>query len=267
MEFKIVRKGYDKQEVDAYIERLTKDYESRLAKQKDRIFFLKDKLENKSTSDEPLIEIDNLVKQAKSKGDDRNLYYLEAKRLMLIYGKMEKLLSSDNLSPNAKDELLSFIKNCKQSLEDSLSRKKPSPTQDDTIKKLLAKMMGLNVHKNIARGGNSDLPYPDDIDAKSMKKVDKDKKDTTKSKKDESKKQTKKEKGDFSNFLSKSSNVGSNFESIMFKNNSKTSKTPAKLDYSPNETGFDLKAAVNPTEDLDEIMKAFDFYNDKKSKK
>lgn len=30
-----------------------------------------------------------------------------------------------------------------------------------------------------------------------------------------------------------------------------------------NETGFDLKEAVNPTEDLDEIMKAFDFYNDR----
>lgn len=34
-------------------------------------------------------------------------------------------------------------------------------------------------------------------------------------------------------------------------------------DISPNETGFDLKEAVNPTEDLDEIMKAFDFYNDR----
>ena len=38
-------------------------------------------------------------------------------------------------------------------------------------------------------------------------------------------------------------------------------------DYSPNETGFDLKEAINPKEDLDEIMKAFDFYNDDKKKK
>ena len=29
-----------------------------------------------------------------------------------------------------------------------------------------------------------------------------------------------------------------------------------------NETGFDLKEAVNPKEDLDEIMKAFDFFTD-----
>lgn len=29
----------------------------------------------------------------------------------------------------------------------------------------------------------------------------------------------------------------------------------------PNETGFDLKEALNPKEDLDEIMKAFDFFD------
>ena len=33
-----------------------------------------------------------------------------------------------------------------------------------------------------------------------------------------------------------------------------------KNDLSPNESGFDLKEAVNPTEDLEEIMKAFNFY-------
>lgn len=34
-------------------------------------------------------------------------------------------------------------------------------------------------------------------------------------------------------------------------------------DYStPNESGFNLKEAVNPKDDLDEIMKSFDFFND-----
>jgi hypothetical protein len=28
----------------------------------------------------------------------------------------------------------------------------------------------------------------------------------------------------------------------------------------PNETGFDLEDALNPKEDLEEIMKAFDFF-------
>ena len=35
-----------------------------------------------------------------------------------------------------------------------------------------------------------------------------------------------------------------------------TSKKPNK----PKESGFDLEDALNPKEDLDEIMKAFDFF-------
>lgn len=34
----------------------------------------------------------------------------------------------------------------------------------------------------------------------------------------------------------------------------------------PNETGFDLKDALNPKEDLDEIMKSFDFFEDDNKK-
>lgn len=47
---------------------------------------------------------------------------------------------------------------------------------------------------------------------------------------------------------------------LHIKKNSKNDES----DYSPNESGFDLREAINPTEDLDEIMKAFDFYNDNK---
>ena len=33
-----------------------------------------------------------------------------------------------------------------------------------------------------------------------------------------------------------------------------------KKDKKPSESGFDLEDALNPKEDLDEIMKAFDFF-------
>ena len=40
------------------------------------------------------------------------------------------------------------------------------------------------------------------------------------------------------------------------------SKRPAsELFPTPNESGFDLKEAVNPKEDLSEIMKAFNFHD------
>lgn len=68
--------------------------------------------------------------------------------------------------------------------------------------------------------------------------------------------------------------TGTNFESIMFKKSDqklKNSVIGAKLKYpTPNESGFDLKEAVNPKDDLEEIMRAFDFYDenpkDKKKK-
>ena len=42
-----------------------------------------------------------------------------------------------------------------------------------------------------------------------------------------------------------------------------TPKSPFVYDYpTPNESGFDLKAALNPKDDLDTIMQSFDFFND-----
>lgn len=48
----------------------------------------------------------------------------------------------------------------------------------------------------------------------------------------------------------------------------KLEKTSSPFNYmqypEPNETGFDLKDALNPKEDLDEIMKSFDFFDDER---
>ena len=40
-----------------------------------------------------------------------------------------------------------------------------------------------------------------------------------------------------------------------------TVSRPTKSAYEPNETGFDLNECINPTDDLTEIMKSFDFFN------
>ncbi len=44
--------------------------------------------------------------------------------------------------------------------------------------------------------------------------------------------------------------------------NKEAKKRRSSLYPTPNESGFDLKAAINPQEELTEIMKAFDFFND-----
>jgi len=100
---------------------------------------------------------------------------------------------------------------------------------------------------------------------------------------------------EFDKFLSKETiSNGENFENIMFSrkrkddaqkennsfgekqnystknenasNNINPNNAINKLDLTPNESGFDLKEAINPKDDLEEIMKAFDFFNDNKKK-
>lgn len=48
----------------------------------------------------------------------------------------------------------------------------------------------------------------------------------------------------------------------LLKKEEKKKKDLYSLYPEPNASGFDLKEALNPTENLDDIMKAFDFFND-----
>lgn len=81
------------------------------------------------------------------------------------------------------------------------------------------------------------------------------------------------ETNNFNKYLSDEKDLdGGNFANIMFSGSNKHANsnyiTKKDIgDYTPNETGFDLKEAVNPKEELEDIMKAFDFYNDNKKKK
>ena len=267
MEFKIVKHGYDKTQVDDYLKKLSKDYEERLSKQKDRIFMLKDALEKaeKFTDKKLLADLASSVERAKViENSSKNIYEMETKKLALIYDEMENILKNENLSTtNAKENLLFFIKDCKKSLKKNLDKtnNEVNSEQDYPVKKLLAKMMGINNQKSssIDEQDEYDKLFEED-NFSSAGEVEQT--PPTKSEKRST------QKGDFKNFLSQDSHAGTNFESIMFKNKQSANKTKQiNLDYSPNETGFDLKAAVNPTEDLEDIMKAFDFYNDNKKKR
>ena len=57
----------------------------------------------------------------------------------------------------------------------------------------------------------------------------------------------------------------------MFKPKEKEQKPAEQITVAPNipksESGFDLQEALNPKMGLDEIMKAFDFYNNDSNKK
>lgn len=263
--FTIIKRGYSQLEVDGYIARLKNDYETKLSEQKDRIFYLKDQLEKitNSSDNELMTSLVSAVEHAKLiENSSKNIYELETKRLELLYSKMEEKL--DNSGPEnyskLKKELLKLIDDCKQSLKHNLTMQKQnlsSINTEDPVRRLLSKMI-------MMKKAEKESPAVEET-----KKEEKPKtvKETPKVQKTERQPQRKVERvNEFSDFLKDDSNdLSNNFENIMFKNNDKKAKSfvLADLHYpTPNESGFDLKEAVNPKDDLDEIMKAFDFYNE-----
>lgn len=288
--FKIIKKGYSQLEVDSYIERLKNDYESRLSEQKDRIFYLKDQLDKLSnSSDNQLVtSLVSAVEKAKLiENSSKNIYELETKKLNLLYTKMENLLKDENIynDRSVKQELLLLIQDCRKSLQNNLSiqaQNLKESTFGDPVKRLLSKMIDFNKVSKDAKektqsNHNQNKTSKSVSESTPKREVSSRQATSPTPKVVHIKRQDNKETnkvGEFDKFLSEDSDInGANFANIMFSNKKqKKSNSNYVLggsigDYAPNESGFDLKEAVNPKEDLDEIMKAFDFYNDDKKKK
>lgn len=293
--FKIIKKGYSQLEVDSYIEKLKNDYESRLSEQKDRIFYLKDQLDKitNSKDNELVTSLVSAVERAKLiENSSKNIYELETKKLNLLYTKMENLLNDENIynDRSVKQELLALIQDCRKSLQNNISLQDQNLKESamgDPVKRLLSKMIGFNkistdfnkieTEKEPNTKTIKVVPTDEDIrketNPNNIKVVQVKRQEVKEKEKEKVVNQQSSVASDFDKFLSEDSNLnGANFENIMFqskkKKNASSYVTGGDLgDLSPNESGFDLKEAVNPKEDLDEIMKAFDFFNDENSKK
>ena len=293
--FKIIKKGYSQLEVDSYIEKLKNDYESRLSEQKDRIFYLKDQLDKitNSKDNELVTSLVSAVERAKLiENSSKNIYELETKKLNLLYTKMENLLNDENIynDRSVKQELLALIQDCRKSLQNNISLQDQNLKESamgDPVKRLLSKMIGFNkistdfnkieTEKEPTTKTIKVVPTDEDIrketNTNNIKVVQVKRQEVKEKEKEKVVNQQSSVASDFDKFLSEDSNLnGANFENIMFqskkKKNASSYVTGGDLgDLSPNESGFDLKEAVNPKEDLDEIMKAFDFFNDENSKK
>jgi len=262
--FTIIKRGYSQLEVDNYISRLKNDYETKLSEQKDRIFYLKDQLDKitNSSDNELMTSLVSAVEHAKLiENSSRNIYELETKRLQLLYSRMEEKLDSsgpENYS-RLKRDLLTLIEDCKKSLNHNLTMQKQNLSAintEDPVRRLLSKMIMM---KKAEKEPSEDAPKKEVFKEEKPKNQKQEKPQQPQPKKVE-------KTNEFSEFLKDDvEEVGNNFENIMFKNNDKKPKSVITADLyypTPNESGFDLKEAVNPKDDLEEIMKAFDFYND-----
>ncbi len=203
----------------------------------------------------------------------------------------------------SREELLRLIQVCRNSLERNIEAQRENIKETesgDPMKRLLSKMIDSNKLPELAVNSRREIRIEKDNKGQLQeektenleKQMQKELNDLTfqkgeilSSKIEKTSRQQGKLKPDFidvDRFLSKDKVFnGKNFESIMFakKNNSYSkptfeeqsrydekaaSKFLSKNNLAPNESGFDLKEAVNPKEELNEIMKAFDFYNDSK---
>lgn len=235
--------GYNKAQVDQKIERLSNELE-----------YLKFAVEEKDKVNLNLATALEKTKQIQL--STKSLYELKLQKALILYKTFSQNLNTVFvLYPQIEefDELKKSFQKFSKALEncfdevDSKSLTQSSLSENDTIKLLLSKMSA------------SAPPQRPQQSYKNftIKRKDKPKHDTLQiSRAIENLTQ------DFEGFDSPAEKFLATGET---QNNAYTKilnhKRPNDLYPEPNESGFDLKEAVNPKDDLEEIMKAFNLDN------
>ena len=258
--FDINKKGYDTEQVDTFINKLSLKYEEKLSEQKDRVFALKnelsgleDRLENYKNKDKQISQalIYAVEKAEQIENNASKLYDLEIKRIRLLYKNWEELVTKMlmvDIPSSLKREIGQFNNTVKEVLEQnnrmsgSVIRKDLHNNSNNYIRNLLNKM-DQKLLNNFAKETEKENMRMIDLSGK-LDKI--------------------KVKG--------TGNMAENYlNSEETDDNSVFAKTlmRKKSEPNPSESGFNLEDALNPKEDLDEIMKAFDFFieNDENGEK
>ena len=265
--FDINKKGYDIEQVDKFINKLSVRYEERLSEQKDRVFSLKNELaimeERLATYRDKDKQISKALIYAVEKAEQiennaSKLYDLEIKRLRLLYkqwGELLNSLSNVHMSEPLQGQLESFGKTIGEVLEQNnrigsnAIRKDIHKNSDNYIRNLLNKMDYAINSKPKAQSSKQVLEDLSEETAKENDRVI-----------------------DLSGKLNKISAKGGgsmadNYLNSDLEEPSVFSRNITRKGFKPKnqDTGFDLEDALNPKEDLDEIMKAFDFFLEEES--
>ncbi len=276
VKFDTDKKGYDVTQVDNYIKTLTLKYEEKLAEQKDRVFtlrnevnVLKERLEGYQDKDRQISKalIFAVEKADQIENSAKKLYDLEIKRINLLYEKWNTIMgeiervygksSSLDIAPlieEFRNGLDSILKQ-NQKITNTNVKTQIKNNSDNYIKNLLNKM------DYVINSSNEEIEKPRKL-VKLEDRVEKREKIVHEEK--PVKLQSISNRLDALN-----SKLGTKHDNLVdayldereHDNNAFARKLTRKKKYEVNESGFDLQEALNPKEDLDEIMKAFDFFN------
>lgn len=269
MNFSSSKNGYNKKEVDLYI----LDLQGHIAELENKNRTLEQKLERYLGKDKEIddknrsisIALTAAVEKARQiERSSKNVYKLKIQQLGILYEKWEKLLSiilekypQIEEIENVNKLLAEFKDNIKSTLKEDYklySITTPVRNDSDTIKSLLNKLNSYtkNGATRVVKVERKQLPKDMLTSQTELSRIE-DKAPLIKPIYESDNMS----KGEFENladkFLSEDSEPNNAYANII------TSKVRAVPDV--NESGFDLKEAINPKEDLDEIMQAFDFYH------
>ncbi len=230
--------GYNKKEVDAYIANLKADYEKTLMEERLKVLDGERKiLEMKRRAQEIDAKEKNIATMLESfkkyqEDGNRNIEVLRAEQLRMVYQQivdfLEKLNERDPglLLNSGYKKLLAEIRVIIDSNESKQQQNIETGTENDPMRLLLSKMQGRRVQDNPREVKIERIDRTPFIKPVTQMQLN--------------------ENDNYDNLVDK------------FLDTKPPEEQPRAMKI--QSSGFDLKEAINPKDDLSEIMKAFDFY-------
>ncbi len=260
--FTIDKKGYDIEQVESYINVLSLKYEEKLSEQKDRVFSLRNEVnllnERLKTYQEKDKQISKALIYAVEKADQiegsaRKLYDLEIKRINILYERWNDILEMIETRFGKQDkDLIKKIEEFKAGIASVLLQN--SKIANTNVKQEL-KSNSNNYIKNLLNKMDyviNDKPVEEKHVKTKLQKTEQPVENSINSRL----------KALNEKLGTKHTNlVDAYLETPELDDENAFSKNIGKKKQQPSHSGFDLQEALNPKEDLEEIMKAFDFFN------
>lgn len=271
--FDITKTGYDTEQVDTFIDKLTLKYEEKLSEQKDKIYTLKNEVSLLQDRVNVYTEKDRQISKAlifavenaeKIEANANNLFDMEIKRIRLLYSEWQSILamiSSGTLDNDTikkvkafdvtLNDLLNKNTNLSQGKGIKTSLKKSS---DNYIKNLLNQMDYVINNKDDKVEQKKALNNLTNVHTKENKRIAniKQKNMAVTSKMED--------------YLRSDDEVESAYSKNIVRSKY-VSKSLKTMVYEPNETGFDIQEALNVKDDLSVVMQGFDFFDEIESNK
>lgn len=233
MNFQEEFNGYNKKEVNAYIERLKASNESKLMEERlktleaeRRLLDLRNQHLELRHKEKNILDAIDVIEKAKKFEEEgaKSFYALVFDKLQILVQELEVKfphLKNDKEYENILKELTSVINDYKDKFTVEANITNPINSPNDSMRLLLNKMQEYKRGQDYPREVRISTNHNDDDD------------------------------------------IPPYLQFLQSKPETNLAQTPI-IPNDVSESGFSFQEALNPKEDLEEIMKAFDFYNEDK---